>query len=91
MKIKKMEKIYETYPRKMGKKQGFAKMQKLSHQSLEDLLSAVNNYNTYLEISNTEEKFIKYFSSFMSCWEDWLTLPVESKSAMDEFIEGDKK
>lgn len=71
------DEIYALYPRKLGKLQGIRKCQyKIkSLKKFEELKQAVINYAKYVE--GTEPQFIKHFSSFMSCWEDFIEMPEE--------------
>ncbi len=68
------EKVYEKYPRKVGKKRGLTTL-KSTIKTPELLLAAcqaVDNYKSYLEQSKTEPQFIKHFSTFANEWTDWL-------------------
>ena len=77
--------VYREYPRKTGKTKGrisfFAKID--SQEKLVALTQAVKNYADSVEI--TETKFIKHFSTFMNCWEDYI------KSDTDDFNERQRK
>lgn len=69
------EKVYEIYPRKIGKKLGlqrlYAKVK--SEEKYKLLLGAVEAYKDYCDNSIKEEKYIKHFSSWVNEWEDWIT------------------
>lgn len=67
------DKIYDLYPRKMGKKRGVELCKaKIKTQELYDqLLGAVQNYTAHIKRECTEPSFVKYFSSFMAEWSDW--------------------
>lgn len=66
------EKVYEKYPRKIGKTRGIKICEKEIKTLLdyENLLKAVSNYATTCQ--QTESKFIKHFSTFMGEWRDWI-------------------
>ena len=61
------------YPRKEGKKQGIikCKAQIKTEEDFQRLKTSVENYAKKCESEKIEKKFIKQFSSFMSCWEDY--------------------
>jgi hypothetical protein len=64
--------VYAKYPRKIGKNSGLQKL-KRDVKTVEDyelLLRAVENYAR--EVSGTEQKFIKHFSTWASSWRDWI-------------------
>ncbi len=69
-----LEKIYEMYPRKEGKKRGFAKLKnQLKDQKSIDLFArAARRYREHLIKNKTETKYIKQFSTFAGEWTDWL-------------------
>lgn len=66
------EKLYKLYPIKKGKSDGIKKCKsKIKTQSKYDLLEkAIINYD--LSVRDTDKKFIKHFSTFMNCWEDYI-------------------
>ncbi|MGB1290554.1 MAG: hypothetical protein ACPG5Z_00380 [Pseudoalteromonas sp.] len=66
------EEIYQNYPRRLGKKQGLikCKAQIKTQGSYEKLKTAVENYKNLT--GGQEKKYIKHFSTFMNCWEDYL-------------------
>jgi oligoendopeptidase F len=68
------EAIYDKYPRKIGKKAGIEKLRKSvkTQEKYNLLVGAVSYYADYCLKQNTEEKFIKHFSSWVSTWEDWI-------------------
>lgn len=72
-----LESIYALYPKKVGKKAGYKILTKEidSKQKLHDLKKAVENYAH--EVKNTERKFIKQFSTFAGCWEDYVDMEIE--------------
>jgi len=74
--------LYNNYPRKMGKKKGMERLKKIitTQQKYDDFLKAVKNYNIHCTDEETEQKYIKLFSTFTGEYEDW----IESKSILDE-------
>lgn len=69
-----IEYIYALYPRKEGKASGFkkAKSEIKTENDLENLRLAVEKYSAHVSSKGIEPKFIKHFSTFMGCWQDWL-------------------
>jgi len=68
-----IEDIYtRCYPRKKGRATGLKKLCQdiKTEQDLQALQLAVNNYAE--EVKDDEEKFIKHFSSFATCWKDYV-------------------
>ena len=79
--LKKIEAWYqETYPRKEGKKKGMeyfgALLKKTSKSNLEHLLGGIREsivcYAERCKKTDTETEYIKQFSSFARCYEDYL-------------------
>jgi len=70
------EKIYENYPRKEGKTKGILQCvnQIKTSEHYTSLNAAVQNYAEQCRKNNTEKKFIKLFSTFMSqgSWRDYV-------------------
>jgi hypothetical protein len=68
------ESIYRKYPRKLGKAEGIKKAQRevTTPEAFAQLSGAVDRFVADLRRRGTEEKFIPYFSTFMSSWRDWL-------------------
>lgn len=68
------EKIYEEYPRKLGKSLGIRRLQqKIKTKERYDLLlNAVINFKHVCEMAGTEEKFIPHFSTWVNKWEDYI-------------------
>ena len=72
--IAQIEKLYLThYPRKIGKSKGMKKLIKeiKTEKDFYLLEKAVKNYAKHCEVQNTEIKYIKHFSTFVSEWKDW--------------------
>lgn len=86
------EKIYAMYPRKEGKADGIAVLQKTitSLKEYEDLEIATKNYARRCEIKKTDPDYIKLFSSFIGPaklpkWKEWIDW-VDDKKASDESL-----
>lgn len=60
------------YPRKVGKTKGVQKLSRdiKTEQDLADLKKAINNYAKLCVGKDTE--YIKHFSTFASCWRDYV-------------------
>lgn len=82
------EKIFEAYPRPLGKKDGLviAKRSITTQENYEKLATAVNNYAEHMKREGTELKHIKYFSSFMTSWEDWVTPPKQLRTSLSPTV-----
>ncbi len=67
------EKLYESYPRKIGKKIGIERCKRFikSQKEYSDLIKAIENYRRYCSEEALEPRFILHFSTFMTRWEDW--------------------
>lgn len=76
------ESLYEKFPRKIGKASGIqiCKRKIKTQDQYDSLNQAILNYAAHCQRSNTESKYIKHFSTFMNCWEDWLEVPLEKQS-----------
>jgi hypothetical protein len=81
------DKIYNLYPRKEGKKKGLTICNKIidTSEKYTDLLKAVENYVKHCKSFKTEIRYIKQFSTFMNCFEDWIS---PDKSLLEEKREG---
>ncbi len=66
------EEIYDAYPRKEGKQDGFKIYQReiKSAEERASLLTAVKNYAA--RKSGIDVEFLKHFGTFMGEWRDWL-------------------
>lgn len=66
--------LYKNYPRKMGKTQGLKKLAKeiKTETDLNQLTQAIDAYKSYCVKNQTEEQYIKHFSTFASCWREWV-------------------
>lgn len=68
---KDFEEIYSLYPEKQGKKKGMERCvsQVQTEEKLNNLRLAVENYKRSGDVKNG---YIKHFSTFMNCWEDYI-------------------
>lgn len=73
-----LESVYLKYPRKAGKKAGMRLLSKIPPEKIPLVEKAISNYRAEIDKMKTEEKFIKHFSSFMNCWEDYLNKEVKA-------------
>lgn len=69
-----LTKIYEEYPRKVGKGRGLAKLkdQLKTEDDLEKCLCAVLRFKKYHIEKRTESQYIPHFSTWVSSWQDCL-------------------
>ena len=69
-----IDSIYSEYPKKVGKAAGMKKLQSVikSQAIYEKVMQGVINYKNFCLEENTEQKYIKQFSTFVngSHWED---------------------
>lgn len=68
------ESLYKLYPRKRGKTLGLEKCKRTikTEKDYLDLKLAITNYARMVREEQTEPQYMKHFSSFMSCWRDYL-------------------
>ncbi len=66
--------VYELYPRKLGKKRGFAKLKTIFRlpENIVKFEIAVKNYTQHCAFEKKEPRYIMHFSTFVNCWEDWV-------------------
>ena len=69
-----LERVYEEYPRKEGKKRGLsiARSQVRTQEDLGRLRTAVRAYATKVRSEGREMQHVKHFATFMGCWQDYL-------------------
>lgn len=69
------EALYKNYPLKLGKAKGLTtcRAKITTQEKYEQLRSAIANYTEHCR--DKEAKYIKHFSTFMNCWEDWVAVP----------------
>lgn len=72
------ERLYALYPRKEGKTKGLAKCrtQVRSRARYDDLERAIRNYAA--SVAGKEAEFVKHFSTFMGCWEEYVEAPTRA-------------
>lgn len=71
------DELYKLYPRKLGKKKGLQKC-KSNIKSKKQYLCLRQAILNYLALTKGEDvKFIKHFSTFMACWEDYVDVSSE--------------
>lgn len=80
------EELYQNhYPRKIGKSRGLKKcVRDVKKNERHDFELAIKNYADFVQQQNTEEKFIKHFSSWVGEWRDWIEKP---KNEFDQWAE----
>ncbi len=69
-----LNKIYELYPRKLGKASGLKKLKRQvkSREKYDLCFAAVVSYANHCKRERIEMKFIKHFSTWANTWEDWV-------------------
>jgi len=69
----KLDDIYKIYPRKEGKSIGLKKLSKILKTDADILRchQAAQNYAKLCELEGRDRQYIKHFSSFANCWEDY--------------------
>lgn len=82
---------YKNYPLKKGKTVGVRKLVKQirTEESLNQLLLAIKNYAA--ECRDKEPQYIKHFSTFAGCWQDYIEVSeskASSKYVAMEFVDG---
>jgi DNA-binding Lrp family transcriptional regulator len=75
-----IEELYKNYPLKKGKTVGVKKLAKeiKTEEQLKKLETAIKNYS--LECKGSDPKYIKHFSTFAGCWQDYLDAPTRKSS-----------
>lgn len=76
--------IYQKYPRKEGKSQGYKRLGTLDEWELECLEIAIDNYLHHLKTNRIEPRYIKMFSTFAGEWRDWVHYEKGSKNVSNE-------
>lgn len=69
-----LETIYTLYPRREGKKQGMQRLLKeiKTEEQLKQFHDAVVNYAELCRQEQRERQYIKHWSTFANCWEDYV-------------------
>lgn len=75
------QKIYDSYPNKRGRDQGYRVWKKLTTDDRASFEKATQNYTAHLAKNKTEKQFILKFSNFVKEWRDWLYEPSPPKLA----------
>lgn len=72
-----LEAIYALYPRKVGKKNGLHRLSKAikTQGDYELVLAAVKNYAAQIGATQTAERYVKHFDTWVGEWEDWAPGP----------------
>lgn len=72
---------YKNYPLKKGKTIGVKKLTKQikTPEDLELLKTAIRNYSD--EVKSSDRQYIKHFSTFASCWQDYIEISEFKKSS----------
>lgn len=70
--------VYSLYPKKEGKKKGIEKLHgAIKNQADYDkLILCTKNYVEKCKLENTELKYIKQFSTFANCYEDYCEIQI---------------
>lgn len=87
-----LDQLYSAYPRKEGKKKGYANFQRVitSEQIFNEVLTAIKNYAN--ECQGKDKQYIKHFDTFSNCWEDYLEIqPSEKDLAISALLEMQQK
>lgn len=85
--LPRIEQIYKDfYPRKEGKSLGLRRLGKKikTEKQLEAFTKAVCNYAAHVRKQQTETKYIKHFSTFSNCYEDYIDF--SESDSFDEFL-----
>jgi len=94
--IKEFEKLWELYPKKMGKKDALRHyIKSRGKYSYEQIKQGIERYIEYIEQKNIQEQYIKYGSSWFNqeCWNDtynnqdlpsWFDKDIEKKEISKE-------
>ena len=85
------ELVKQHYPRQEGRTAGLNKLvgQINTDADLELITQAIINYSNKQKAMNTEEKFIKHFSSFVTVWKDWVDLSHDKPTMTKVYEQGD--
>ena len=84
-----LEEIYNAYPKKVGKKNGMAKLEKLikTEKVFREVLDGAKNYSDACKTAGTSKKYIKNFSTWVNgeCWEDEISDGLETDTDIINF------
>lgn len=69
-----IDEIYKNYPRKVGKTQGYKKLEAdlKDENTFKLCVLALEMFNQSIAANKTEEKFIPHFSTWANRWRDYL-------------------
>ena len=80
---KEFEEIWETYPRKEGKKEAYFSFLKAIKEgiSCDKIRKGIKNYTEYVTVKRFEKKYIKYGSTYfgLRCWNKEYKIPKTSR------------
>ncbi len=81
------DKLWEIYPRKVGKKAARTSFNRLPKRTQEECIEGVKNYIKQINIYGTEKPFIKHASTFINGehWEDEFETEIELKLSANDF------
>lgn len=85
--------LYQAFPRKKGKQNGASIFKRTitTQGDYDNLLKAVKNYNAECNKNDIEERWIKHFSTFMNCWEDYVESGTDvATNKLNEIFKGEK-
>lgn len=76
-----IEELYKMYPNKKGKSKGLIKLCKdiNTKDDLSLLTAAIQNYAAECKTNKTEVQYIKHFSTFANCWQDYIEPTLTAK------------
>jgi hypothetical protein len=86
-----LERLYQKYPRRMGKTKGFEKLRKIlkSENDVAEFEKALDRFAELTAKQKTEPQFIPHFSTFVnSHWQDYLDDDVGATAT--EKLQGDR-
>jgi len=71
----KLDELYASYPKKMGKSKGYEKLKKIvtNEKELLNFEAAIKNYKKEISANETEPKYQKHYSTFVNCYEDYVS------------------
>ena len=87
MSMDNFDKLWEIYPRKVGKKAARTSFNRLPKKTQEECIEGVKKYIKQISIYGTEKPFIKHASTFINGehWEDEFETQIEVKLSANDF------
>lgn len=78
-----IEEAFRGYPNRKGKTKGIERLasQIKTDAQMQDLKTAIQNYA--LECKDRNPQYIKHFSTFANCWQDYLEVTPQKKQSSD--------